>query len=264
MPTTHPTHPTHPTDHMTDHPTGPSRRLRRVAASALAAALVLLPATAASAHVRVVPDSTAAGGYALLTFRVPNESDSASTTRVEVTLPTDHPLTYAAVQPVPGWTAEVVEAALPTPVEVGGTTITTAPRTVTWTAEAGSGIAPGQFQQFPLSVGPLPDAGTTVLLPAVQTYSDGTAVAWDEPVPAGGEEPEHPAPELVTTGAAAEEQAGHTGHADHAGHGSSSSASSTAPGGGAGWGAAGWLGLAGAVLGAAGLAVALTGRRRAA
>ncbi len=119
---------------------------------------------------------------------------------------------------------------------------------------------PRQFQQFPLSVGPLPDAGTTVLLPAVQTYSDGTEVSWDEPVPADGEEPEHPAPELVTTAAASDE---------HAGHGGPASAASTASTGGdaaaaTGWGAGGWLGLTGAVLGAAGLVVALLGRRRAA
>jgi len=263
VPTTHPAHPTCRTTRST---AGPGRRLRPAAATALAAALVLVPAAAASAHVRVVPDSTAAGGHALLTFRVPNESDTASTTRVEVTLPTDHPLTYAAVQPVPGWTARVVEAALPAPVDVGGATITTAPRTVTWTADAGSGIAPGQFQQFPLSVGPLPDAGTSVLLPAVQTYSDGTAVAWDEPVPASGEEPEHPAPELVTTEATGE----------HAGHGATATATAetaeaaeaaevaSTPAAGAGWGAGGWLGLVGAVLGAAGLVVALLGRRRAA
>jgi len=258
VPTTHPTHPTCRTTRST---AGPGRRLRPAAATALAAALVLVPAAAASAHVRVVPDSTAAGGHALLTFRVPNESDTASTTRVEVTLPTDHPLTHVAVQPVPGWTAAVVEAALPAPVDVGGATITTAPRTVTWTADPGSGIAPGQFQQFPLSAGPLPDAGTTVLLPAVQTYSDGTAVAWDEPVPAGGEEPEHPAPELVTTGAgaAAGEHAGHTAAAPEP-----ASGAGAAPAPGAGWGAGGWLGLTGAALGAAGLVVALLGRRRAA
>lgn len=232
------------------------RRARPAGAvAALAAALVLLPAAAASAHVRVVPDSTAAGDYALLTFRVPNESDTASTTSVEVTLPTDHPLTYAAVQPVPGWTARVTEAALPTPVEVDGATITKAPRTITWTADAG-GIAPGQFQQFPLSVGPLPDAGTTVSLPAVQTYSDGSSVAWDEPVPASGEEPEHPAPQLVTTEATDE-------HGDHGSHATTSAAvtGAAAPGG---WGAGGWLGLTGAVLGAAGLVVALLGRRSAA
>ncbi|WP_206691308.1 YcnI family protein [Quadrisphaera sp. INWT6] len=252
MPTTRPTRPTTRSTHR------PAPRLRPAAATALAAALVLLPAAAASAHVRVVPDSTAAGGYALLTFRVPNESSTASTTRVQVTLPTDHPLTYAAVQPVPGWTAQVAEAALPAPVDVGGATITTAPRTVTWTAEAGSGIAPGQFQQFPLSVGPLPDAGTTVLLPAVQTYSDGTEVSWDEPVPASGEEPEHPAPELVTTAAAAEEHAGHDGSASA----SSAAASGEEEEAATGWGAGGWLGLTGAVLGAAGLVVALLGRRR--
>src|SRR4029078_11757146 len=48
--------------------------------------------------------------------------------------------------------------------------------------------------------GPRPATGP-VLLPAAQTYSDGTVVAWDQPTPAGGPELEHPAPALVVTAA---------------------------------------------------------------
>lgn len=239
-------------------PALPSRDLpsRALAAAALTAGLVLVPVAAASAHVHVTPDTTAAGSYALLDVRVPNESSTASTTRVELALPTDHPFTYAAVQPVPGWTAEVTEAALPTPVEVDGTTLTRAPRTITWTAQAGSGIAPGQFQQFPVSVGALPAAGTTVQLPATQTYSDGTVVAWDQPVGADGSEPENPAPVITTTAAA-------SGHHDD-GAAPASTASGSGPGSGAGAGAGTWLGATGAVLGAAALVVSLLRRRPAA
>ncbi|MGQ7296731.1 YcnI family copper-binding membrane protein [Quadrisphaera sp. KR29] len=250
--------PTQPTPARTPADLHGHRPVRALATGGLAAGLLLVPVAAASAHVHVTPDTTAAGSYALLDVRVPNESDSASTTRVELALPTDHPFTYAAVQPVPGWTARVTQAPLPSPVDVGGTTLTTAPRTITWTAR-GDGIGPGEFQQFPVSVGALPDAGTTLLLPATQTYSDGTVVAWDQPVPASGEEPEHPAPVLTTTAAA--------GHHDDGGDADPAAAPLGAASGGTGstGGSTGtWLGATGAVLGAAALAVALLRRRPAA
>ncbi|GIG21922.1 hypothetical protein Cch01nite_26460 [Cellulomonas chitinilytica] len=191
-------------------PAGPDRPHRSAAprraaltvtaltATALAATLTLLP-TAAQAHVRVVPESTTAGGWTVLTFRVPTESDTASTTAVTVDLPLDTPLVHVATKQVPGWTATVEEAELPEPVDVHGTTLTRAPAHVTWTADPGSEIAPGQFQELALQVGPLPDAGTELVLPAHQSYSDGTVVDWDDAPVAGGEEPEHPAPVLTTT-----------------------------------------------------------------
>ena len=182
-------------------PTRPRRRPSRVApALALAAVLVLITGQVADAHVRVHADSTEAGSFSQLTFRVPNESGTSGTVTVEVTLPQDTPLLYVSNKPLPGWTATVTEQPLPAPVTVEGTTLTKAPRTVTWQAQPGTRIDPGQYQDFDISVGPLPAAGS-VPLPAVQTYSDGTVVHWDQPTPAGGAEPEHPAPALVVTAA---------------------------------------------------------------
>ena len=175
-------------------------RRRALAAVALATVLGAVTASAASAHVRVHADSTTAGSFAQLTFRVPTESDTASTTKIEVTLPQDKPFLYVSTKPVAGWTATVTEQPLPTPVTVAGTTLTRAIRTVTWQAQPGAGIAPGQYQDFDISAGPLPAAGT-VLLPAAQTYSDGTVVTWDQPSPSGGAEPEHPSPSLIVTAA---------------------------------------------------------------
>lgn len=186
-----------------------SRTLVRLASPlALAGALVLASAAAASAHVHVDPATTTAGAYSVLTVRVPNESDTASTTQVTVDLPTDHPLTYVATEPVPGWTATVEEGDLPEPVEVAGATITRAPLRVVWTADAvdGAGIADGEFQRFAMSAGPLPEAGTTLVLPAHQAYSDGSVVDWDQ-VAEGDEEPEYPAPAFVTTDAEADDHA---------------------------------------------------------
>ncbi|MDM7829999.1 YcnI family copper-binding membrane protein [Cellulomonas edaphi] len=217
----------------------PRRPLPTIAATALVGlALAVLPATAASAHVRVVPESTAAGGWTVLTVRVPNEKDAATTTQVVLDLPTDTPLSHVGVRPVPGWTAEVRTATLPQPVEVQGATITEAPRRVVFTATGDAAIGAGEFQEFALQVGPLPAEGTRLLLPAHQTYSDGTVVDWDQPT-TDGDEPEHPAPELTVTAADA---------------GSDASSSDRA---------AVWFGLGGFALGAAALVVALvTGRRR--
>jgi uncharacterized protein YcnI len=195
------THPsTHPRAHRRTHGRPAARGVVRTAAgTALATALVLGSAAAASAHVRVVPEATAAGGWTVLTFRVPNDSASAATTQVSVDLPTSTPLTSVSTRPVPGWTATVEEGALPEPVEVDGATITQAPVRVVWTAD-GEGIGDGEFEEFALSVGPLPASGTDVVLPAHQTYSDGEVVDWDE-VADGGSEPEHPAPAFTTTAA---------------------------------------------------------------
>ena len=142
---------------------------RAGAALVAAAAIGVAGAAAAQAHVRVTPDSTAEGGYSRLTFRVPNESDTAGTTSVEVALPTDTPFSSVMTKPVPGWKAEVVEADLPKPIEVDGATVTKAPATVTWTAEGKTQIKPGEYQEFSISVGPLPKEGTMIELPTKQT-----------------------------------------------------------------------------------------------
>ncbi|MEJ5867401.1 YcnI family protein [Pseudokineococcus sp. 5B2Z-1] len=191
-----------------DSPARPRRGTHRTAAAALlAGALVVGPALAASAHVRVSADDPTAGGYSVLTFRVPNESDTAGTTAVTVDLPTDTPLRSVSVEPVPGWSAEVVTGDLPEPVAVDGGELAEAPLHVTWTADPGVEIGPGEFQRFVVSAGPLPEAGTDVVLPATQTYSDGEVVAWDEPVVAGEEEPNAPAPSFTTVAAADDEVA---------------------------------------------------------
>ncbi|QJU55403.1 YcnI family protein [Herbiconiux sp. KACC 21604] len=184
-------------------------RASGVAAALLAGgALALAAPLAASAHVRVNPAQAEAGSYTTLTFKVPNESATASTTSVTVDLPTDTPFTSVSYQPVPGWTTEIVTGTLPEPVTAGSATITEAPVSVTWTAVDGVGIADGQFQEFPLSVGPVPDVGS-IALPAHQAYSDGSVVDWDEATPDSGEEPESPAPVLYVNDAPPTGEHGH-------------------------------------------------------
>jgi hypothetical protein len=71
---------------------------------------------------------------------------------------------------------------------------------VTWTAAPGVGIAPDQFALFLVAV-TLPNNTDTVTFPATQTYSDGTAVHWDQPPKPGGGEAEYPVPTLTLTAA---------------------------------------------------------------
>ncbi|GAA4161249.1 YcnI family protein [Gryllotalpicola daejeonensis] len=168
--------------------------VRAAAALVAGAALAVAAPLAASAHVRIDPQTAAAGGYSYVSFRVPTESATASTVGLTIELPTDTPFTSVSYQSVPGWTAKVTTGTLPKPVTIDGTTVTSAPTAVTFTATDG-GIKPGQFGVFTLSLGKVPDTGK-VELPATQKYSDGSVVNWDQPTPASGEEPEHPAPTL--------------------------------------------------------------------
>lgn len=170
--------------------------------SAAAAALVLALAGPASAHVTVNPNTATKGGYTKVTFRVPTESDTLSTTKVEVDLPTTTPIASVATKPLPGWTAVAQTSKLQTPIKTDDGEVTQAVTKITWTADTSSAIKPGQFQEFDVSLGPLPDADQ-IIFKALQTYSDGSIVRWiDEPT-TGGSEPEHPAPVLKLTAAAA-------------------------------------------------------------
>jgi uncharacterized protein YcnI len=193
---------------------------------------MLAAAGIAAAHVTVdAPDATQ-GGYSLLTFRVPTESDTASTTKLTVTLPG---LRSARTEPMAGWTAEVVRD--PQSQEAVA---------VTWTAQPGAGIAPGQFGLFRLSVGTLPEV-ETLYLPAEQTYSDGEVVSWSEEPQEGAEEPEHPAPSIAL--APSEEEApADPSHSEPAATAQSAAEPATDS-------TARWLGGGGLVLGALGAAL---------
>ncbi|MFJ7042241.1 YcnI family protein [Streptomyces sp. NPDC101112] len=189
-------------------------KVSRIAAvGALAGSAVLVLSGPAFAHVSVAAEGTAAkGGYATVNFKVPNERDNASTTKVEVNFPTDHPLASAQPEAVPGWKIEVTRAKLDKPIELHGEQIDEAVSKVTWTA-TGKGIEPGYFQKFPLSLGQLPEDTDELVFKALQTYSNKEVVRWIEVPQKGQEEPEHPAPVLALSAASG----------DH--HGSSTAAS---------------------------------------
>jgi uncharacterized protein len=180
------------------------RRLLLAGAAVPVAALGVLLAGPASAHVVVTSPDAAPGGYGKLVFRVPTESDTAKTVKLTVTLPPDAPFGDVSARMLPGWQVATTERKLAEPVTTDdGFTLDKAVGTVTWTATAG-GIPPGQFEEFDLSVGPFPDKeGQKLTFSVVQTYSDGSVVSWNQPQQAGKAEPEHPAPTLTLTSASA-------------------------------------------------------------
>ncbi|MGW4033681.1 YcnI family copper-binding membrane protein [Streptomyces sp. NPDC004838] len=246
----------------------PFRASRVAVAAGVAASSVLLLSGTAFAHVSVQPQGEAAkGGYATVNFKVPNERDNASTVKLEVSLPTEHPLASVMPQPVPGWKVEVTKAKLDKPLEVHGKQITEAVSKVTWTAD-GSKIGPGQFQQFPLSLGQLPENADRLVFKALQTYDNKEVVRWIEESQEGAPEPDAPAP-VLTLSAAKDD--GHGGTAtspgtENNGHDDSDDGTSTSENASSDGGSdttARVLGIVGILVGAGGIAFGLlAGRRR--
>lgn len=178
---------------------------RLVAISAAMAIGGLIVAAPASAHVRVDGgQAPPKGGYGIVRLIVPTESDDESTVGLTVSLPQGVDIATARTLPIAGWTATVET-------EPAGSSQRVSK--ITWRAtDEASGIKPSEFGEFTFSAGPWPESSDTVALLTDQTYSDGSAVSWNEIAVDENSEPEHPAP-VVTLGAA---EAGH-GHGD--GHG---------------------------------------------
>jgi len=227
------------------------RRRRLVTAAALTGGFLvagLVLAGSASAHVKVSGVDAVQGGSGVITFRVPSESDTASTTGLLITFPAATPFTSVSVQPKAGWTAKVTKKPLPHPLtDDDGGTITDYVAQVDFTATgpgSGAGIPQGEFDMFNLSVGPFPKA-PSMTLAALQTYSDGTTVNWNEKS-ANGTEPDHPAPVLQLAAASGAQPATT----------SQTGASQTAASGSGSGGSPSWPGITGLILGAAALVVA--------
>jgi periplasmic copper chaperone A len=177
------------------------------------AAVALLLAPAAAAHVTVNPNKVAADSFARFAIRVPNERPNADTTKVTVRLPQG--LFFVAFQPKPGWKRTVTMQKLNSPATVFGEKVTERVATVTW---EGGRIAPGEFDEFGMSAKVPNAAGRTLVFPALQTYSNGEVVRWigppdaDEPasrVTLGAKEEEGAAAQPSSqTASSAEESAG--------------------------------------------------------
>ena len=162
-------------------------------------ALTLGGALAASAHVTVTPDDTAAGSYALLTFGVPHGCAGSPTTKVAIKIPEQ----VNAVTPTvnPNWDVQKVMVPLsPAVTDSHGNQITERVDQVVYTAK--TPLPDGYRDAFVLSL-KVPDvAGQTLTFPTIQTCEVGET-AWIEPMVEGQAEPDHPAPSFEVTAAVA-------------------------------------------------------------
>ncbi len=163
----------------------------RTIAVVATATLMLTLAVGAEAHVTLQPSTAPAGGFVRLDVRVPNEQDAENTTRVEVQMPPG--FSDASYEPVPGWKETETRHKLAEPIKADdGDLLTDELSTITFTAAAGKGIEPGQFQDFGLSLA-LPDKpGTKLTFKALQTYAGGEVVRW-----IGAPGSEKPAPQVA-------------------------------------------------------------------
>lgn len=172
------------------------RTLTTAAMTLALGSLGIALAASASAHVNVFSTDARQDGFGKVTVRVPGESETAGTIKVAVTMPTDVVLRSVRVKAHAGWTFTAPKVKLATPVKQGDKTVTEAVSTITWTANPGVSIKNDSFEEFEFSAGQLPADKKSVSFVAVETYSDGKVVKWNQPSTPGGEEPEKPAPVL--------------------------------------------------------------------
>ena len=169
------------------------RTLTRLGAPlAAAAAVTLVAAAPASAHVTVSPSDATAGAFTVLTVSVPHGCDGSPTTRIEMQIPEQ----ILEVTPTrnPFYEVETKVTELDEPVTDGdGNEVTERISSVVYTAD--EPLPDGMRDTFELSF-QVPDvAGETLTFPTVQTCAKGET-AWIE-VPEEGqdaEELESPAP----------------------------------------------------------------------
>ena len=200
----------------------PSRRRgqiarRAVAATVAAVAASFLLASTAGAHVSPQDPEAASGSYFTTAFKVGHGCDGSPTTKVAIKM--GDGVTSVKPQPVAGWNLTTTTRELDPPIDNHGTMITETVDEVIW---EGGPLPDDELQMFWISMKlPEGEAGTAVEFPVVQTCETGET-AWIEPIVEGQDEPEHPAPVIVLTGAADD------AHSDGA-----ATTTTAAPGGGA-------------------------------
>ena len=162
-------------------------------------AFIVLDASVAAAHVTVSPSSLSQGtSDAVLTFRVPNESPTASVVGLKIQFPLSHPIVLLNPQAGSGWNVTVHKAKLPKPITTDDGTFTSTTSEIDWT---GGSIPTGQFGEFNVLAQGIPTGTSELVFKAIQSYSDGTVVSWIQVPDRAVPNPPHPAPTITLTAA---------------------------------------------------------------
>lgn len=138
------------------------KSLQRWMITASVCVSLFLFAGLASAHVTVQPQEVPANSYQVFTVRVPSESKDVKTTKVQVKVAEG--ATVSRVEPKQGWTYELEKDA------------NEAITSITWTTE-GEGLSATEFTDFRMS-GKVSEDATELVWRAYQTYSDSSVVEW--------------------------------------------------------------------------------------
>lgn len=157
----------------------------------LGAALVLLSATTAFAHITLETPEAPAGSTYKAVLRVPHGCDGNATTSIRVQIPEG--VISVKPQPKAGWTLATTKGAYAKTYDYYGTPLSEGVKEVTWSG----GNLPDEFYDEFVFRGTLAgvEAGKPIFFPVIQTCSTGEE-AWIE-IPVDGQpEPELPAPGL--------------------------------------------------------------------
>jgi uncharacterized protein YcnI len=165
--------------------------------TAAVAVLLVVWSGDASAHVTVSPSSIPQGtSDAILSFRVPNESTTASVTGLRIEFPLTHPIVLLNPEAGSGWQVAVQKTTLPRPITTDDGTFTSTVSEIDWT---GGSIPVGQFGEFNVLAQGIPSGTNQLVFKAIQSYGDGTTVAWIQVPTDAVPDPSHPAPVITLT-----------------------------------------------------------------
>ena len=155
------------------------KSLLLVATLIISTTLISVPAFA---HVGVTPNTAEQGSY--------------GTFSIKLQIPTENPIKSVSIQPVTGWNYTLEKTTVSIKDKDGVAKDTEVVTKITW---EGGEIKPGEFQIFPISMGALPTDSDSIVLKAIQTYSDGEVARWIDVADQAGEELEKPAPVITLT-----------------------------------------------------------------
>lgn len=138
----------------------------RAAAAGLVLVAVLVWAPAALAHASISPPIAKTGVLQQFTLAVPTEKEGATTTRIELTVPSG--VAIDSFEPEPGWTRRVSQT---------GSGESAVVERVTWTG----GHVPTDDDAVFRFQATLTGGSQDYVFQVRQTYSDGTVVDWNGP-----------------------------------------------------------------------------------